>query len=112
MGIENTEKEWYNVGIGMRGASNAALFTQAYKNLRRYRFCISSGGSFLMAPPSTRTGDIVCVLFSCDMPVVLRKRAKENYVFLGECYAHGIMEGEAMKDFVNGKYSVEELHIY
>jgi hypothetical protein len=112
MSIKNSETEWYYISIGMRGASNATLLTLAKKNLQRYRFCISSGGSLLMAPPSTRTGYIVCVLFGCDMPVVLRKRAENQYVFLGECYAHGIMEGEAMKDFVKGKYNVEEFHIY
>ena len=35
------------------------------------------------------------------MPVVLRRvpsEGKELYNFIGECYVHGIMDGEALND--------------
>jgi hypothetical protein len=41
-------------------------------------------------------GDLVCVLFGCSVPVVLRKRIGGEYQFVGECYIHGLMDGEAL----------------
>jgi hypothetical protein len=65
-----------------------------------------------MAPSTTCIGDIVCVLFGCDIPVVLRKPAENHYTFVGECYSHDIMEGEAMGDLADGKYKVKSFHIH
>jgi hypothetical protein len=54
---------------------------------------------FGLAPPGTKQGDFICILFGCSVPVVLRKtpgRGKERYNFIGECYVHGNMDGEAL----------------
>ncbi|ORY11321.1 heterokaryon incompatibility protein-domain-containing protein [Clohesyomyces aquaticus] len=64
-----------------------------------------------------RGGDIVCILFGCSVPVILREeklfigkfarkgirtittRGMESKITLvGECYIHGMMEGEAFAD--------------
>jgi hypothetical protein len=55
------------------------------------------------APPlgsgldGTRVGDIVCVLFGSNVPLVLRQVGnKGDYKLIGECYVTGIMQGEAL----------------
>ena len=53
-------------------------------------------------------GDLVCVLFGCSVPVVLRKRIGEEYQFVGECYIHGLMDGEAIRAWKEGEL-VEEI---
>ena len=65
-----------------------------------------------MAPLQTSVGDVICVLFGCDMPVVLRKIDENSYTFIGGCYVHGIMEGEAMRDMAAGKYRIKDIRIY
>lgn len=94
------------------GVQKGPFLSIVIMNLRAYRFCVSSVGSFLMVPSSTPKGDIVCVLFGCDMPVVLRKKAKNRYGFVGACYAHGVMQGEAMRDLADGKYTATEFLIH
>jgi hypothetical protein len=42
-------------------------------------------------------GDLVCVLFGGKMPFVLRQ-VEGGYRFIGECYVHGIMLGEALEE--------------
>lgn len=55
-----------------------------------------------LAPSDTETGDLICILFGCSVPVVLRKIPQTNrhdlerYRFIGECYVHGMMDGEAL----------------
>jgi hypothetical protein len=40
--------------------------------------------------------DLVCVLFGGRVPFILRKMEEGHYRFVGECYLHGIMFGEAL----------------
>jgi hypothetical protein len=44
-----------------------------------------------------QTGDIVCVLFGAGVPMILRLIGG-SYRVVGECYLHGIMEGEALAE--------------
>ncbi|RMZ33817.1 hypothetical protein D0859_02068 [Hortaea werneckii] len=82
-----------------------------------------STSSIGLAPEGTRKGDLICILYGCSVPVVLRemigdkpaaKRQKcehpgcpshhdpsrpsrpVHYQFIGECYVHGIMDGKAL----------------
>ena len=52
-----------------------------------------------LAPQLTKKRDLICILYGCSVPVVLRKhhanKPDQHYEFIGECYVHGIMEGEA-----------------
>ena len=61
-------------------------------------------GLFLgLAPPETDMDDIVCILFGCSVPVVLRPDRQafdprlEVYNVVGEAYIHGMMDGEAVQ---------------
>ncbi|CZT04791.1 uncharacterized protein RCO7_10711 [Rhynchosporium graminicola] len=54
-----------------------------------------------LAPMAARQGDMVCILYGCSVPVVLKKKEKDGDTFwqvVGECYVHGKMNGEAMDD--------------
>ena len=48
-----------------------------------------------LVPDFARSGDIICVLFGSTIPVILPK-AGDDFEFIGECYVHGIMYGEAV----------------
>ncbi|KAK4450946.1 heterokaryon incompatibility protein, partial [Podospora aff. communis PSN243] len=62
------------------------------------RLCTTRGGHVGMAPVRARKGDMVCVLFGCSVPVLLRRweggEGKEEWEFVGECYLDGFMDGE------------------
>lgn len=50
-----------------------------------------------LAPRDARVADIICILCGCSVPVILRPVENERYILIGECYLHGMMEGEATK---------------
>ena len=53
-----------------------------------------------LAPQETMKGDLICILYGCSVPVILRKRENPfdtHYKFIGECYVHDMMDGEALK---------------
>lgn len=52
---------------------------------------------FGLAPKEAEEGDLVCILFGCTVPVILRPIEDMGlYKLIGEAYVHGVMDGEAM----------------
>jgi hypothetical protein len=88
------------------------------------RFCCTSQGRLGWVPMRAEPGDLVCILDGATVPYVLRPKTEQEsrgklslahwrerfvrsfsservekstqYTLVGECYVHGIMEGEAM----------------
>ena len=53
-----------------------------------------------LAPMAAQENNIICILYGCSFPVVLRKQeVKGEYLceLFGECYVHGMMDGEAIE---------------
>ena len=70
-----------------------ASFQQATANRR---FFITREGHMGLGPRNIEPGDVVCIPLGAQVPFVLRA-VNDGYVLLGECYCHGIMEGEALR---------------
>ncbi|KAL8654970.1 MAG: hypothetical protein Q9210_001177 [Variospora velana] len=77
-----------------------ALMQRDRINLSR-RLMTTDMGYVGMAPEEVERGDAVAVLFGCSMPILLRQSTIESgdvrWRVVGECYVHGIMNGEAME---------------
>ncbi|KUI55525.1 Heterokaryon incompatibility protein 6, OR allele [Cytospora mali] len=66
------------------------------------RIMVTDEGHVGVAPQRAQKGDMVCVLFGCSIPVVLRKCEQNDtkepvYELIGECYLDGFMDGEALR---------------
>ena len=62
------------------------------------RLMITSCKRLAMIPRGANDGDLICVLYGCSVPVLLRGvEFQENfYTLVGECYVDGLMHGEAL----------------
>ena len=49
-----------------------------------------------LAPIAVRQGDVVAILLGCKCPMVLRPYSDNLYHVIGECYVHGLMDGEIL----------------
>lgn len=71
-----------------------------YANLEAYcinrSFAITDKGFYGLVPLLTRPGDVSCVLVGVDVPFILRPHAALKFKLLGECYVHGVMEGQCI----------------
>ncbi|PMD64881.1 uncharacterized protein K444DRAFT_520287 [Hyaloscypha bicolor E] len=74
------------------------------------RMVTTEKGHVGMALELSRRGDLVCLLFGCRMPVVLRPEG-EYFRFMGECYVHGLMFGEGIEAFERGEYQMEKFEL-
>jgi hypothetical protein len=59
-------------------------------------FAITEKGYFVLAPGVAEIGDEVCVLYGGKSPFCLRQSGS-HYWLVGECYVHGLMNGEAIE---------------
>jgi hypothetical protein len=73
--------------------SNAIGANSAGRNL-----CVTAGGYLGYVSSRSQIGDKVCILFGSAVPFVLREDRDGVFMLVGECYVHGIMDGEAMKE--------------
>ncbi|MCJ1435515.1 hypothetical protein MMC27_004889 [Xylographa pallens] len=68
-------------------------------------FCTTTAGYMGLVPEQAQTEDVIVVLFGGSSPFILRLREgahggtpqEREWQLIGECYIHGIMDGEAMK---------------
>lgn len=64
----------------------------------RYRkFAVTGKGYYVVGPDAMQQGDQIVVLFGGKTPYVVR-REKGQWLLLGECYVHGLMNGETLKE--------------
>ena len=64
-------------------------------NTTRRRLFITDSGYMGLTHRSNQVGDKVYVLLGGDMPFVIRPKGS-HFLFRGEAYVHGIMDGEAL----------------
>ena len=67
----------------------------------RRRLVRTEHGYLGLVHRDVREGDLICILLGCSVPVVLRPQQDQDgeryHRFLGECYVHSMMDGEAMQ---------------
>lgn len=65
---------------------------------------ITHRGYIGLGPKSLEPGDIVCIFFGARVPHILRRRGggQRGFIFVGQAFAYGIMDGEYLTDHREG----------
>jgi hypothetical protein len=74
------------------------------------KFFVSKDSGLLgLAPLYAKAGDLICIFYGCSVPVILREHvsAGHYFQFIGECYVHGVMDGEALRQQANRDWHEE-----
>lgn len=78
-----------------------------------YAALVTSKAGYLgWGPPGMQKEDLVCVLYGCAMPVILRKVDDHHYIHIGSCWVLGLMNGEAIKRVEEGLESSVDFDIF
>lgn len=59
-------------------------------------FSVSRSGWFCLVPEEAQPGDKIGIISGWEVPLLLRPH-QSNYQLIGECYVHGIMDGEGIE---------------
>ncbi|KAF2185843.1 hypothetical protein K469DRAFT_518658, partial [Zopfia rhizophila CBS 207.26] len=74
-------------------------------------FFTTEKGFMGVGPSVAREGDLICVLFGGEVPYILRSIENGHYKMIGQCYTHGIMDGEVIRGAIQGQYRYEDFAI-
>lgn len=74
------------------------------------RIITTARGYLGMAPKASKQGDSIFLLKGCNTPLVLRPSGDGTYYLVGGCFVPGIMDGEAMDQFLQDD-SVPEMNV-
>lgn len=93
-------------------AGSSECFAQAAAAYSHHRRLFTTTKGYIgLGPRPTQGGDILCVLFGCPVPFVLQPSG-ERYRLVGECYVHGVMQGEAIQAWKRGEYTEQEFVLW
>ncbi|KAI0429274.1 heterokaryon incompatibility protein-domain-containing protein [Xylaria sp. FL1042] len=70
-------------------------------------FFITESGLMGMGSGFMKSGDTICVPLGCKTPIVLRQDGNDEYRLVGDAYVDGYMTGKAVKEWRDGKRTLE-----
>jgi hypothetical protein len=85
-------------------AMTGSLFGDMKRATHRRRFVWTNNGFMGLVPKDTKVGDRVCILFGGSVLYILSTHPDSDWldVCIGQCYIHGLMDGEAFEAFGQG----------
>jgi len=69
----------------------------------RRRLMLTESNLLGLVPHTAKVNDLVCVLFGCRVPLILRPHLPATYKIVGDFYVEGLMKGQAVTSMENGK---------
>jgi hypothetical protein len=93
------------------GGSASDFLLAANQACHYRRFFMTTRGYFGIGPERLQTWDTVAVLFGGKTPYVLTAAADSCFKFLGECYVHGIMDGEVVNMLNKGELKEQTVQL-
>jgi hypothetical protein len=108
---EEISSEIYDIAKMPEGNEGYMKWNRVANGASRNRvFATTANEYYVLGPKCMEPGDIVCVFFGGKMPFVIRPWG-ECFLLVGECYAHGLMNGEAIYLLASGKVDEEVFNI-
>jgi hypothetical protein len=88
---ESEQKQLANQDAKLAHIKTSFTIAVGYRKL-----ATTEKGYLCLVPQDAKAGDVLVILVDCCAPVLLRQNGATGYEFIGTCYVHGIMHGEAM----------------
>ncbi|CAF9926748.1 hypothetical protein IMSHALPRED_007032 [Imshaugia aleurites] len=92
------------------GSTQSRYLDYVWAFCNKRSFIMTEEGYIGLAPKLTKPGDQVCILLGCTRPLVLRQTSGLQYQVVGECYVHGLMNGEAFLGSLPDNYQARFLY--
>ncbi|KAI4112604.1 MAG: hypothetical protein LQ345_006276, partial [Seirophora villosa] len=73
-------------------------------------FAVSDQGYFSLVPAKSCIQDVIAIVQGSELPLILRP-SENGFLFIGQAYVHGVMDGEVWRDVEEGIIPLEEISI-
>lgn len=108
IGFVERLKRPYELALGPNDPLQDALFHLS--KLKRV-FAISENGKFLIIPQEGQVGDVLCIIYGCETPILPRPKSDQSFTLVGNCYVHGSMFGEAIEKLGEGIHGIRTFQL-
>jgi hypothetical protein len=88
-----------------------SCFHAIVRNIFKRGLFITSNGGLGIAQDSILGGDLICILFGCSIPVVLRE-ADGHYILISDACVSGYMYGKGIEELEQGRLGSEHFEIH
>ncbi|MCJ1247936.1 hypothetical protein MMC30_005151 [Trapelia coarctata] len=96
--------EYRNIVTAADGGNSIQFGPRTLSTCMERKLFRTSRGYLGLGSPFLESGDLICILFGTRTPFALRKK-DDAFEFVEDCYVHGIMNGEAIEMWQDGKLS-------
>jgi hypothetical protein len=86
------DPEWYSMYTKLANLVDRSISSFAIGR----RFSLTNCGRLGLMPADAKEGDVIWVFYGGNLPYVVRRCEDGMYTFIGDCYLHGFMHGEAI----------------
>ena len=100
----SSEKGHFSAGNFGREAGHVFHYAQCR------RLAYSTNGYMALVSHQAKEGDLIYALFGGSVLYTLRPKG-DQFILVGECYVHGLMDGEAMQFLETGQAVIEVVSI-
>jgi hypothetical protein len=76
-----------------------------------HKLCVTERNLLVLSTPFAEVGDVACMFLGGNPLYVIRPIEDGFYMFVGECYVHGFMDGEIIKEVEAGRSTFEEFKL-
>ena len=76
----------------------------------RREFFVTAAGRVGLGPRAMQPGDLVAILRGGDTPFITRS-TDDVYVLLAPAYVHGVMDGEAVREWMDSDDAIETVFV-
>ncbi|KAI0436531.1 heterokaryon incompatibility protein-domain-containing protein [Xylaria telfairii] len=91
-------------------ASDGNIYRLHLDAAHNRRILFTDKAYIALGPSRTEIGDLICILFGGATPMILRPFG-DTYRFIGECYVYDLMNGEAVRDWQQGNFCLENFNL-
>lgn len=93
-----------------------AEYVALFQDMEEVLFDIKGGslamtkGEFMgFAQPGVEVGDVICIIFGWDVPIVARRVEQDRLLMIGQGRFYGMMDGELMDKLEEGAFEEQDL---
>lgn len=107
--VSNDAQELQNrvIGSGFSIKAKWLDFAAKARDMRRQSQTFQTTSRHIgLGPVEIQPGDQICVLFGARLPFPIRKPDK-HWLWVGECFLHGLMNGEAIERWKDGNLQAQ-----
>lgn len=82
-------------------------FRSLFKKIRNAGLFLTEHGRIGLAPLGEliEVGDVCCIVFGATVPFLLTPAKEGRHRLIGECYIHGVMNGEVVQELAESDLS-------